>query len=203
MVHLQQRGQRHGMGACDDGRCRSHLHPRVERIGASASLVRSHLANQRPHERVCPGRRRHARQFPQHLADQQRLELRATGHGTFDFQANQHRHRWHRVARRELWFLCLRLQRQLDQHHQLQHQQLLLELGRGVARVGPQLWSQPHPLVRVAWRRHRQLCFCRGWVLQRSFRGIRHHHELLPHHVHWKDPCVPSLGGNLRFGARH
>ena len=46
-----------------------------------------------------------------------------------------------------------------------------LELGRGVARAWTQLWSQPHPLVRVAWRCHRQLRFSRGRMLQRAFRG--------------------------------
>ena len=133
LVHLQQRRQRHRMGTRHDGGGRGHLHARTERVGLASSVVRSHLADERPDERLRAGRRGHVGQFPQHLANQQRLELSSTGHDPLDLQADQHRNRRHRLAQRQLRVLCLRLQCQPVQHHQLQHQQLFLELGRGLA----------------------------------------------------------------------
>ena len=71
---------------------------------------------------------------------------------TFDDQTRKHRHRRHRLPRRQLWIVCIRVQRWNDQQHVHLHWKLFLEFGCGFARTGTQFWVQPHPLVRMVRR---------------------------------------------------
>ena len=203
VLDVQQHVQRHGLGPGPNGGSVRHLHARAQRFGLAPSELRAPLADPRPHGQLRQRRRWHVGQLSQHVGKHPKPRRRSARRHPLDVEAREHRHRWHCVVERELQLLRLRLQLCHVRQHKHQHQQLLLEPGRGGPRIGTQLWRQPHPLVRMARRRHRQLLRSGRWMQQRPLCQCGHHHELLPHHLDPQSVAIPPHRGTKRLDSEH